>query len=157
LQSEYSLWERNLEQEIIPLLHKLCIGLIAFGPLGKGFLTGTAKRADDYSIEDFRRSGDPRIQGTKLDTIMKAFEGIQEIAKRKNFTPAQIAISWLLHQGSNIVPIPGTTRQKNLEQNLAAATVELPPSDLVDIENAFSPGKIAGLRYNPDFMAVVNR
>jgi len=157
LQSEYSLWERNLEQEILPLLHELGIGLVAFGPLGKGFLTGTAKRAEEYSAGDFRRNGDPRIQGANFDANMKAVEVVREIAGRKKFTPAQIAISWLLHKGSNIVPIPGTTRQKNLEQNVAAATVKLTPSDLDEIDAVFSPEKVAGSRYNPDFMAQVNR
>jgi len=157
LQSEYSLWERNLEQQIIPLLNELGIGLVAFGPLGKGFLTGTAKRAEDYSEGDFRRSGDPRIQGTNFDANMKAVEVVWEIAKRKKFTPAQIAIAWLLHIGTNIVPIPGTTRQKNLEQNLESAKVELTPSELIEMEAAFAPETIAGPRYNEDFMALVNR
>ncbi|MGD9211365.1 MAG: aldo/keto reductase [Desulfobacteraceae bacterium] len=157
LQSEYSLWERNLEQDIIPLLDALGIGLVAFGPLGKGFLTGTTKRAEEYDVEDFRRDGDPRIQEANFDANMVAIESVRKIARRKEVTPAQIAIAWLLHKGSNIVPIPGTTKQKNLEQNLLAATVKLTPSELSAIDAAFSPEKVAGPRYNQDFMALVNR
>ncbi len=157
LQSEYSLWERNLEQDIIPLLDDLGIGLVAFGPLGKGFLTGKAKRADEYDAADFRSNGDPRIQGANYDTNMMALQLVRQIAARKECTPAQIAIAWILHQKNTIVPIPGTTRRENLEQNLAAATVRLTPSELSILDTAFSPAEIAGARYNPDFMGLVDR
>jgi aryl-alcohol dehydrogenase-like predicted oxidoreductase len=157
LQSEYSLWERNLEQDIIPLLNELGIGLVAFGPLGKGFLTGTAKRAEEYDVGDFRQSGDPRIQGANYDINMEAVKVLQKIAKKKNFTPAQIAIAWLLHKNSNIVTIPGTTKQKNLEKNIESATIELTSTELNKIENIFAIKKTAGDRYNTDFMNLVNR
>ena len=157
VQSEYSLWERNLEQNILPLLKKLSIGLVAFGPLGKGFLTGKSKHAEEYSKNDFRRSGDPRIQGSNYDINMKAMKILLKLAEEKKFTPAQIAISWLLHKGDNIVPIPGTTKLKNLEQNIASSIVKLTSTEINKIENAFSPGKISGDRYNTNFMALVDR
>jgi aryl-alcohol dehydrogenase-like predicted oxidoreductase len=110
LQSEYSLWERNLEARIIPLLRELGIGLVAFSPLGRGFLTGGAKRAEDYAEGDFRREGDPRIQGANFDANLKAAEAIREFARKKGCTPAQVALAWVLHKGDDLVPIPGNLK-----------------------------------------------
>ena len=110
LQSEYSLWERNLEPRIIPLLRELGIGLVPFAPLGRGFLTGAVKRAEEYPEGDFRRS-DPRYQGENFDANMRAASAVRELAARKGATPGQIALAWLLHKGDDIVPIPGTKRR----------------------------------------------
>jgi aryl-alcohol dehydrogenase-like predicted oxidoreductase len=157
LQSEYSLWERNLEPQIIPLLTELGIGLVTYSPLGRGFLTGTAKRAEEYDENDFRREGDPRLQGANFDANMKAAEAIRAFAAKKGFTPAQIALAWVLHQGTNIVPIPGTKRRKYLEENLGAAKVELSASDLSELDAAIPPGSTKGSRYTPAMMAAINR
>jgi len=157
LQSEYSLWERNLEQQIIPLLTELGIGLVPYSPLGRGFLTGTAKRAEEYDEDDFRREGDPRLQGANFDANMKAADAIRAFAAEKGSTPAQIALAWVLHQGTNVVPIPGTKRRKYLEENLGAAKVELSASDLSELDAAIPPGSIKGPRYTPAMMAAINR
>src|SRR6187399_2300089 len=122
LQSEYSLWERNLEPRIIPLLRELGIGLVPFAPLGRGFLTGVVKRAEEYPDGDHRRN-DPRYQGENFDANMRAASTVREIAKRKGATAGQIALAWLLHKGDDIVPIPGTKRRAYLEENVGAADV----------------------------------
>src|SRR5512143_3531869 len=124
LQSEYSLWERNLEPRIIPLLRELGIGLVAFAPLGRGFLTGSVKRAEDYPEGDFRRN-DPRYQGQNFDANMRAAEAVREVARSLGVKPGQVALAWLLHKGPDIVPIPGTKRVKYLEENVAAAALSL--------------------------------
>ncbi len=156
LQSEYSLWERNLEPRIIPLLRELGIGLVPFSPLGRGFLTGTAKRAEEYSEDDFRR-GDPRYQGENFDANMRAASAVQELARRKDATPGQIALAWLLHKGDDVVPIPGTKRRKYLEENIAAVAVELNPEEMAELDRALPPEKVAGPRYNERMMATVDR
>jgi aryl-alcohol dehydrogenase-like predicted oxidoreductase len=153
LQSEYSLWERNLEPKILPLLRKLGIGLVPFAPLGRGFLAGTAKRAEEYPESDFRR-GDPRYQGKNFDANMKIVALVQSLAKAKKATPAQVALAWLLLQGEHIVPIPGTKRRSFLEENLGAAQLELTTEDLADLDLT----KVAaGPRYNPMHMSFVDR
>ena len=157
LQSEYSLWERNLEAQIIPLLRELGIGLVAFSPLGRGFLTGTAKRAEEYAENDFRRNGDPRIQGANYDDNAKATETVREFTKKKGVTPAQVALAWVLHKGTNIVPIPGTKRPKYLEENLGAAAMKLNSSEVNELDAVFSPGTVAGLRYTDVMMSQINR
>src|SRR5438876_6846729 len=116
LQSEYSLWERNLEPQIIPLLRELGIGLVLFAPLGRGFLTGSAKRAEEYPEGDYRR-GDPRYQGENFEANMRAASAVHELAERKRATASQIALAWLLHKGSDIVPIPGSKSRRHLEEN----------------------------------------
>ncbi|HEX5575839.1 MAG TPA: aldo/keto reductase [Gemmatimonadales bacterium] len=156
LQSEYSLWERNLEPRIIPLLKELGIGLVPFSPLGRGFLTGTAKRAEEYPDDDFRR-GDPRYQGKNFDANMRAASAVQELARRKDSTPGQIALAWLLHKGDDVVPIPGTKRRKYLEENIAAVAVELTPQEMAELDRALPPEKVAGPRYNESMMATVDR
>jgi aryl-alcohol dehydrogenase-like predicted oxidoreductase len=156
LQSEYSLWERNLEPRIIPLLRELRIGLVPFSPLGRGFLTGTAKRAEEYSENDFRRN-DPRYQGENYDANMRAATAVIDVAKRKGATPGQIALAWLLHKGDDVVPIPGTKRRKYLEENVAAAGVQLTAQDIAELEASLSPEKISGPRYNERQMAMVDR
>ena len=156
LQSEYSLWERNLEPRIIPLLRELKIGLVPFSPLGRGFLTGTAKRAEEYSEDDYRRT-DPRYQGANFDANMRAAQAVQELARSKRATAAQIALAWLLHKGEDMVPIPGTKRRKYLEENLAAADLELSPREMAELDAALPPEKVAGPRYNERMMATVDR
>ena len=156
LQSEYSLWERNLEPRIIPLLRELKIGLVPFSPLGRGFLTGTAKRAEEYPDDDYRR-GDPRYQGENFDANMRAASAVQELARRKDATPGQIALAWLLHKGDDIAPIPGTKRRKYLEENIAAIAVELTAEEIAELDRALPPEKVAGPRYNERMMATVDR
>src|SRR6185369_8573458 len=129
LQSEYSLWERNLEPRIIPLLRELGIGLVPFAPLGRGFLAGNVKRAEEYPDDDFRRN-DPRYQGENFDANMRAASVVRDIADRKRATSAQIALAWLLHKGDDIVPIPGTKRRTYLEQNAAAASIALSAEEM---------------------------
>jgi aryl-alcohol dehydrogenase-like predicted oxidoreductase len=156
LQSEYSLWERNLEPRIIPLLRQLGIGMVPFSPLGRGFLTGTAKRAEEYPDDDFRR-GDPRYQGKNFDANMRAASAVQELARRKDATPGQVALAWLLHKGDDVVPIPGTKRRKYLEENIAAVAVQLSSQEMADLDRALPPEKVAGPRYNESMMATVDR
>jgi aryl-alcohol dehydrogenase-like predicted oxidoreductase len=156
LQSEYSLWERNLEPRIIPLLRELGIGLVPFSPLGRGFLTGTAKRAEEYPENDYRR-GDPRYQGENFDANMRAASAVQELARRKDATPGQIALAWLLHKGDDIVPIPGTKRRKYLEENIASVDISLSPQEMAELDRALAPEKVAGPRYNERMMATVDR
>ncbi len=156
LQSEYSLWERNLEPRIIPLLRELRIGLVPFAPLGRGFLTGEVKRAEEYPADDFR-AGDPRFQGANFDANVRAASAVRDIATRQGATPAQIAIAWLLHKGPDIVPIPGTKRRKYLEENVAAASITLEASELQELDAGLAPERIAGPRYNPERMAQVDR
>jgi aryl-alcohol dehydrogenase-like predicted oxidoreductase len=156
LQSEYSLWERNLEPRIIPLLRELGIGLVPFSPLGRGFLTGTAKRGEEYGEGDFRR-GDPRFAGENFDANMRAAATVRELAKRKSATPAQVALAWLLHKGDDITPIPGTKRRRYLEENVGAATLTLSPAEVSELDSALAPEKVAGPRYNERLMSLVDR
>ncbi len=156
LQSEYSLWERNLEEEIIPLLRELGIGLVPFSPLGRGFLTGEVKRAEEYSEGDHRR-GDPRYQGENFDANMRASEGVREVAASLGVKPGQVALAWLLHKGPDIAPIPGTKRVKYLEENVAAASVALDAAQLRALDEALAPGKVAGPRYGPTVMPTIDR
>jgi aryl-alcohol dehydrogenase-like predicted oxidoreductase len=156
LQSEYSLWERNLEPRIIPLLRELGIGLVPFAPLGRGFLTGAVRRAEEYPEGDFRR-GDPRYQGENFDANVRAASTVRELGARNGATAGQIALAWLLHKGPDIVPIPGTKRRKYLEENVAAASVRLAPEEMAALDAALAPEKIAGPRYSEKQMAQVDR
>jgi len=156
LQSEYSLWERNLEPRIIPLIRELGIGLVPFAPLGRGFLTGTVKRAEEYPEGDFRR-GDPRYQGENFDANVRAASSVRDMAERKGVTAGQIALAWLLHKGTDIAPIPGTKRRKYLEENVAAADVRLSRDDMHTLDAALAPEKISGPRYSEKQMAQVDR
>jgi aryl-alcohol dehydrogenase-like predicted oxidoreductase len=156
LQSEYSLWERNLEPRLIPLCRELNIGIVPFAPLGRGFLTGNVKRAEEYPENDFRHR-DPRYQGENFDANMRAATVVHEIAKRKGITAGQIALAWVLHQGQDIVPIPGTKQRRHLEDNLGAAAITLAADELAQLEDALSRENIAGPRYSPERMAQVDR
>jgi aryl-alcohol dehydrogenase-like predicted oxidoreductase len=156
LQSEYSLWERNLEPRIIPLLRELGIGLVPFAPLGRGFLTGAVKRAEDYPETDFRRN-DPRYQGENFDANVRAASSVRDLATRKGATPGQIALAWLLHKGPDIVPIPGTKRRRYLEENVGAADVSLSAEEMATLDAALAPEKVSGPRYGQKQMAQVDR
>ena len=160
VQSEYSLWERNLEPEIIPLLKQLGIGLVPFSPLGRGFLTGDVKRAEDYPEGDYRRN-DPRYQGENYDANVAAAATVRDVATARGVKPGQIALAWLLGKGSDfavdIVPIPGTKRRKYLEENVAATSLKLDAAEMAALGEALAPGKISGPRYGERGMAMVDR
>ncbi|WP_433176811.1 aldo/keto reductase [Actinoallomurus sp. CA-150999] len=141
LQSEYSLWERGLDDEILPAVRELGIGLVPYSPLGRGFLTGEVRRAEEYGEDDYRRN-DPRFQGANYDANVKAAEAVRDLAARKGVTAAQLALAWLLHQGQDVVPIPGTKRRTRLEENLGAAEIELSEAELKELELP-----VAGARY----------
>ena len=156
LQSEYSLWERNLEPRIIPLLRELGIGLVPFAPLGRGFLTGSVKRAEEYPESDYRHN-DPRYQGENFDANMRAASAVREVAEQKGASPGQIALAWLLHKGPDIVPIPGTKRRQYLEENVGAADLSLSAEEMSRLDAALSPENVAGPRYTEKQMATVDR
>ena len=156
LQSEYSLWERNLEPRIIPLLRELGIGLVPFAPLGRGFLTGAVKRAEEYPDGDFRR-GDPRYQGANFDANVRAASAVRDMASRKGVTAGQLALAWLLHKGPDIVPIPGTKRRTYLEENVGAAHVSLGAAEMAELDAALVPEKVSGARYSDKHLAQVDR
>jgi aryl-alcohol dehydrogenase-like predicted oxidoreductase len=156
LQSEYSLWERNLEPQIIPLLRELGIGLVPFAPLGRGFLTGAVKRAEEYPETDFRRN-DPRYQGGNFDANVRAASAVRDLAAARGVTPGQMALAWLLHKGPDVVPIPGTRRRPYLEENLGAADVPLSGEDMATLDAALAPENVSGPRYGKTHMAHVDR
>jgi aryl-alcohol dehydrogenase-like predicted oxidoreductase len=146
LQTEYSLWSRDPEDEILSTVRELGIGFVAYSPLGRGFLSGQIRSADDLDPDDFRRSN-PRFQGENFARNLELVERVREIAAEKGITPAQLALAWVLHQGEDIVPIPGTKRVRYLEENVAAVNVALSKEDLARIEAAFPKGAIVGERY----------
>lgn len=154
LQSEYSLWERNLEPEYIPALRELGIGLVPFAPLGRGFLAGDVKRAEEYPDTDFRHN-DPRYMGANFDANLAAARKVQEVAASLSVKPGQVALAWLLHKGDDIVPIPGTKRRTYLEENVAAAGITLDAAHLATLDAAL--GDVHGARYSEKFMAMVDR
>ena len=156
LQSEYSLWERNLEERILPTLRELGIGLVPFSPLGRGFLTGAVKRAEEYPPGDYRR-GDPRFQGSNFDANVRAASVVRELASEKSATPAQVALAWLLAKGDDLVPIPGTKRRSYLEEDVAAADVQLGGGDMARLDRALPPDEVAGPRYNERMMSFIDR
>jgi aryl-alcohol dehydrogenase-like predicted oxidoreductase len=155
LQSEYSLWTRDPEAEIMSTLRELGIGFVAYCPLGRGFLTGRVRRYEDLAPNDYRRVS-PRFQGGNFAKNLELVERIGEIAGRKKVTAGQLALAWVLAQGKNIVPIPGTKRRNHLEENIAALGVELTESDLSNIESAMPPGAVSGMRYPEAMMRLLN-
>lgn len=155
LQSEYSLWERHLETQIIPVLRELKIGLVPFCPLGRGFLTGTVNRAEEYPKDDYRIH-DPRLQGENYAANMEVVAIIQKMADRKKATPAQIALAWLLHKGPDIVPIPGTKRRSYLQENVDAAKLSLSAVEMKELDESLYHGIVAGPRYNQQQMKFVD-
>jgi aryl-alcohol dehydrogenase-like predicted oxidoreductase len=156
LQSEYSLWTREVEEDVFPVCRELHIGFVPYSPLGRGFLTGEIKKAGDLA-EDDRRRMFPRFQGENLEKNVALVNRVEEIAKEKQCTPAQLALAWVLAQGDDIVPIPGTKRRKYLEQNVAALDVELTEEDLKRIEEIAPRGVASGMRYPEEAMRGVNR
>jgi aryl-alcohol dehydrogenase-like predicted oxidoreductase len=156
LQTEYSLWMRDVEDEILPTCRELGIGFVPYSPLGRGFLTGRFTRFEDLPADDFRRR-QPRFQGENFQKNLDLVRHVEDVASRKGCTPAQLVLAWLLHQGDDIVPIPGTTRVANLEDNIGALGVTLTPRDLERIDAVFPRGVAAGERYLDGGMAAVNR
>jgi aryl-alcohol dehydrogenase-like predicted oxidoreductase len=156
LQSEYSLWTRDVEEDVLPVCRELGIGFVPYSPLGRGFLTGEIKKAGDLA-EDDRRRMFPRFQGENLEKNVALVNRVEEIAKEKGCTPAQLALAWVLAQEDDIIPIPGTKRRKYLEQNAAALDVELTEEDLKRIEEIAPRGVASGLRYPEEAMRSVNR
>jgi aryl-alcohol dehydrogenase-like predicted oxidoreductase len=154
LQSEYSLWTRDVEDEILPAIRELGIGLVPYSPLGRGFLSGRIRSVDDLEESDFRRQN-PRFQGENFGKNLELVERVEELAAAKGCTAAQVALAWVLAQGEDIVPIPGTTRVENLEENVGALEIELTDEELRDLDAVFPKGAAAGERY-PD-MSSVNR
>lgn len=156
LQSEYSLWTRDPEDEIIPTCRELGIGFVAYSPLGRGFLTGELRRFEDFAPDDYRRNS-PRFQGENFQKNLELVKKIQELAAAKQCSASQLALAWLLAQGKNIVPIAGTKRRAYLEENVAALNLTLTPVDLEALDAAAPRGAAAGARYPAHMMARVNR
>ena len=154
LQTEYSLWSRDPEDEILPTVRELGIGFVAYSPLGRGFLSGQIKSIDDLDEGDFRRQN-PRFQGANFARNIQLLSVVEDIAREKEATPSQIALAWVLARGDDIVPIPGTKRVRYLEENAAAVEVDMTPDDLQRLEEAFPKGAAAGDRYAS--METVNR
>ncbi|MHB8120620.1 MAG: aldo/keto reductase [Desulfuromonadaceae bacterium] len=156
LQSEYSLWTRYPEDDVLPTLRELGIGFVAYSPLGRGFLTGQLKSPDDFAPDDYRRNS-PRFQGENFTKNLELVERVTAIAERKGISPGQLVLAWVLAQGEDIVPIPGTKRRKYLEENIAAGTVAISEAELAEIAAALPRGAAAGERYPASMMAFINR
>ena len=155
LQTEYSLWTRDPEDEVIPTTRELGIAFVAYSPLGRGFLTGQIKKFDDLAADDYRRFS-PRFQGENFQKNLDLVARVEFIAKEKKCTPGQLALAWLLAQGNDIIPIPGTKRRKYLEENVAALSVDLTADDLRRVEEVAPKGAARGQRYPEHMMALVN-
>jgi len=156
LQTEYSLWSRDPENEILPTCRELGIGFVAYSPLGRGFLTGQFQSFEDLPADDYRRNT-PRFQGENFQKNLDLVRRVEEIAKEKRCKPSQLALAWVLAQGKDVVPIPGTKRRKYIEENVGALEVQLTKEDLQRINDVFPTGAAAGLRYPEQMMAAVNR
>ncbi len=155
LQTEYSLWTRDVEDEILPTVRELGIGFVAYSPLGRGFLTGRFKRFEDLPADDWRRTN-PRFQGENFQKNLHLVEKVQEIAGEKGVTPGQLALAWVLARGEDVVPIPGTTRRTHLDENIAATKVSLSAQELARLDEVAPKGAAAGMRYPESAMQVVN-
>src|SRR5256886_2552823 len=155
LQSEYSLWSRDPEDEILATCRELGIGFVAYSPLGRGFLTGQIKRFEDFAPDDFRR-GITRFQGDNFQKNVDLVAKVEDIAKQKDCTASQLALAWVLAQGDDIVPIPGTRRRSRLEENLKSVDVQLTGEDLKQIEETFPRGIAAGERYSEQMMKLID-
>jgi aryl-alcohol dehydrogenase-like predicted oxidoreductase len=156
LQSEYSLWQREVEAEILPTCRELGVGFVAYSPLGRGFLTGHAKRAEEYEAGDSRKSH-PRFQGDNYDANLRLVDAVKQLAADQGCTPGQLAIAWLLRQGDDVVPIPGTKRRTYLRENLGALDVTLSDADCAWLNERLPVGATAGERYNPVLLAILDR
>lgn len=155
LQTEYSLWSRDPEQEILPTCRELGVGFVAYSPLGRGFLTGQFRSFDDLPADDYRRTS-PRFQGENFQKNLNLVKKVEEIAKERKCEPAQLALAWVLAQGGDIVPIPGTKRRKYLEENVGAIDVELSADEIRSLNEVFPVGAAAGERYPEHVMRLVN-
>ena len=155
LQTEYSLWSRDAEDEILPTCRELGIGFVAYSPLGRGFLTGQFASLDDLAADDYRRLS-PRFQGDNFGKNLELVKRIEEMAAEKGCSAAQLALAWVLAQGDDIVPIPGTKRRKYMEENLGALEFDLTPAELARIEEVAPKGAAAGTRYPEEMMSLVN-
>jgi aryl-alcohol dehydrogenase-like predicted oxidoreductase len=155
VQTEYSLFSREPEEELLPLLSELDISLVAYSPLGRGFLAGRFTRPEDLAQDDWRR-GNPRFEGANFARNLALVDHLKELASRKGCTPAQLALAWLLRSHDNVVPIPGTSSAKRLEENVAAAGIELTSDELDEIEQIAPPGVVAGERYNDAMLRLLN-
>jgi aryl-alcohol dehydrogenase-like predicted oxidoreductase len=155
LQTEYSLWTRDPEDEVLPLCRELGIGFVPYSPLGRGFLTGRFRTFEDLPEDDYRRNS-PRFQGDNFQRNLDLVQKVEEIARRKQCTPAQLALAWLLAQGKDLVPIPGTKQRRYLEENIGALDVELSASDLQEIEEVAPKGVAAGERYHEAGMRTID-
>ena len=156
LQTEYSLWSRDVEQEILPTVRELGIGFVAYSPLGRGFLSGQFRKPEDIPADDWRRNS-PRFQGENFHRNLELVKRIDELAREKKATPSQLALAWVLSRGKDVVPIPGTKRRKYLEENAAALQIRLSPEDLRRIDQVAPRGVAAGDRYAAASMRTVNR
>ncbi len=156
VQTEYSLWSREPEDDILATCKELGVGFLAYSPLGRGFLTGQIKRIEDFDQDDYRRHS-PRFQGENFNKNLKLVSQLQEMSKAKQCTASQLALSWVLARGDFIVPIPGTKRRKYLEENVAALEVTLSKDDLGQLDAIMPPGAASGLRYPQAMLASVNR
>jgi aryl-alcohol dehydrogenase-like predicted oxidoreductase len=156
LQTEFSLWSRDAEDEILPTVRELGIGFVAYSPLGRGFLTGRIRSIDDLEPDDYRRNS-PRFQGENFRDNLRLVDDIEAIAAEHRCTPAQLALAWVLEQGDDIVPIPGTKRRRYLEENAGALAVQLTDDDRARINRVLAPGAAAGARYAPHALRAVNR
>ncbi|HEX9241246.1 MAG TPA: aldo/keto reductase [Anaeromyxobacter sp.] len=156
LQTEYSLWSRDPEDEILPTIRALGIGFVPYSPLGRGFLTGRFQRFEDLPETDYRRSS-PRFQGENFEKNLRLVERIRELASEKGVKPSQLALAWVLAQGKDVAPIPGTTTRAHLEENVAAAAIALSTEDLARIDRVAPKGAAAGDRYHAAGMATLNR
>lgn len=156
LQTEYSLWTRDVETEILPTCRELGIGFVPYSPLGRGFLSGKIKQLGDLAVDDWRRQA-PRFQGENLQRNLKLVGCLESLARGKRCTSAQLALGWVLAQGDDIVPIPGTKRRSYLEENVGALAVELTAADLAELDQAIPPGAAAGMRYPEGSMKAVNQ
>jgi len=156
LQSEYSLWTRDPEDGALDACRRLGVGFVPYSPLGRGFLTGAIRSPDDFAADDYRR-GNPRFQGENFARNLALVDTVTAIAKEKHCTPAQLALAWVLAQGDDVVPIPGTKRRKYLDENLGALDVELTEDDRAAIEAAFPRAEVRGERYAPVMMALTGR
>ena len=156
LQSEYSLWSRDPEDDVLPALRELGIGFVAYSPLGRGFLTGQLKSPDDFTADDYRRNS-PRFQGDNFTKNLELMEQVTAIAERKGITPGQLALAWVLAQGNDIVPIPGTKRRAYLEENIASCAVVVSAEEMAEITGALPKGAASGDRYPASMMALIDR
>src|SRR5579871_3008299 len=157
LQTEYSLWERHVEDEILPTVRELGIGFVPYSPLGRGFLTGAITKASDLGANDFRTQRYPRFAGEAFDKNQILVDRVRAIANRRGVKPGQLALAWVLAKGEDLIPIPGTKRRKYLEENAAAPDIKLTPAEVAELEAAVPQDEIAGERYAPANLQAIDR